>query len=148
MKSIVIAVLSVPLCALAITDAQRMFLDGRRIAVDRKIENGRVITTWARNGKTESVVTNVLKDVVGVRINNPLEDRIVSLTNSLESVRAELDSTKARLVETVRKNEETVAKLTEKRAEFVEKKNKAALQAVKAVYQVFIDVIDELLGVE
>lgn len=148
MKKLLACAFMFPLCAMAITPAQQMFLEGRRIAIDRKIEDGKVITTWARNGKVESVVTNVLKDVVGVKINNPLEDRIVSLTNSLAVVQADLVKKQNELLAEIQKNERIVAKLTEQRAEYVEKRDTAKLPTTKAIYQLFIDVIDDILGIE
>lgn len=69
-----------------IREDYKEFADARRYVVSRVVENGKVITTWHRNGRPDwilpAVETNALKHIAGVQQNNPLQD-------ALERVRAE-----------------------------------------------------------
>lgn len=69
-----------------IREDYKEFADARRYVVSRVVENGKVITTWHRNGRPDwilpAVETNNLKHIAGVQQNNPIQDM-------LERVRAE-----------------------------------------------------------
>lgn len=119
-----------------LTKKQRNFFENRRIAVSRDIESipGSVITTWWRNGRPDTentVVTNVLRRIVGHKQCNPLHDLAERMSARAEATSARLD-----LIRSV---------LEDKRTEYAEKKDKAALATTKAIYQAMIDTIDRLL---
>ena len=56
------------------------FAEARRYVVSRVVEDGKVITTWHRNGRPDwilpAVETNALKHIAGVQQNNPLQDAL------------------------------------------------------------------------
>lgn len=134
-----------------VTKEQADFLNGRRIAVSRDTETipGSVITTWYRNGKPDTkmqaVVTNVLSNVVGTEQNNPLQNMIVNLTNSFENIRSQLLVASNRYEIAEARISNAKHGLNKKRDEYVEKRDKAALPTTKAIYQAFIDIIDDII---
>jgi len=134
-----------------LTKKQAAFLNGRRIAVSRDTTTipGSVITTWYRNGKPDTklpaVETNVLHRIVGREQNNPLQNTIVSFTNTLTTVYNKYLVASNRYETAEARIENAKAGLVEKREEYVKKRDEAKLPTTKAIYQAFIDIIDDIL---
>lgn len=131
---------------------QQAFFNGRRIAVSRDTNTkpGYVITTWYRNGRPDwklpPVETNKLQAIAGKEQNNPLQNVIVSLTNVLTQVHAKYVTASNRYVTAETRIANAKSGLTEKRAEYVTKRDEAKLPTTKAIYQAFIDIIDDILN--
>lgn len=131
---ILFAMLAATAGAAVLSDAERGFLAGRRIATSRDTQSvpGSVITTWSRNGKVEAVVTNVIKRVDGVVQNNPLQARIAELTTQYQSAIARATSAEAR-----------AARMDALKTWLIEQRDKAALPTTKALYQAIIDKLED-----
>lgn len=139
-------------------DAQK-FLASRRICVSRDVTSvpGSVITTWYRNGKPDTqlpaVVTNVIRAVHGAAQTSPLADladrwrqSAESFSNRLVTAYADYASMSNRWELSEQSSAALRATLENSRAEYVEKRDRAALATTKAIYQLFIDSIDRMLG--
>ena len=119
-----------------LTRRQQSFFENRRICTRRDAETlpGFVISYWERNGKPDTigpaVVTNAVKQFVGVAQHNPLQELV-------ELWRVEATNAKARV-------ERVSAALDEKRAEYEQKRDAATLPTTKAIYQAFMDAIDRI----
>lgn len=130
---------------LVLSKKQSAFLSGRRIAVSRDTTTipGSVITTWHRNGKPDvklpSVETNVLKRIVGREQNNPLHNAIADFRAKYANASNRYEIAEARITS-------FRAGLTSKRDAYAKKRDEAALPTTKAIYQAFVDVIDEILN--
>ena len=132
-----------------LTKSQAAFFENRRIAVKRDTETlpGYVITTWYRNGKPDTkapaVVTNRLQHIVGAEQLNPLQTlaeryRIAAAeaTNRLAQVTADYMSASNRAARAEARTAALVTWATEQR-------DKAVLSTTKAIWQSFIDRIQQ-----
>jgi len=119
-----------------LTKRQQSFFENRRICVRRDVETmpGYVISYWERNGKPDTigpaVVTNALQHLAGAAQHNPIQELA-------ERYRIASTNFQARV-------ERVTAALDERRAEYVQKRDAAALPTTKALYQAFIDAIDNI----
>lgn len=132
-----------------LTKSQAAFFENRRIAVKRDTETlpGYVITTWHRNGKPDTkapaVVTNRLQHIVGAEQLNPLQTlaeryRIAAAeaTNMLAQATADYMSASNRAARAEARTAALVTWATEQR-------DKAVLSTTKAIWQSFIDRIQQ-----
>ena len=136
LTSILIAAVAATSAAAVLTPAQSSYFKNRRICVKRDTTTlpGYVITYWHRNGapdtKGPAVVTNALRKIVGKEQKNPVQELA-------ERWQAAATNAAARV-------ERISAALDERRAEYVAKRDAATLPTTKAIYQAFIDAIDDL----
>lgn len=113
---------------------QKTFLRHRRIAVSRDTSTipGSVITTYHRDGKLDSVVTNELHAIVGAEQKNPVQHR------------AEAAEAEAKPLRDLKKTAKRTAKTKDKIVKELEKaKKKASNDEEAAFYESLIGIIDD-----
>ena len=126
-----------------LTKEQKSYFANRRICVKRDTETlpGYVITYWHRNGKPDTkgpaVITNALQKIVGAEQKNPIQELAEQMRQRADEWHTVATNNAARV-------ERVTAALDERRAEYVQKRDEAVLPTTKAIYQTFIDIIDEL----
>ena len=132
-----------------LTKSQAAFFENRRIAVKRDTETlpGYVITTWHRNGKPDTkapaVVTNRLQHIVGAEQLNPLQ----TLAERDRSAAAEATTRLAQATADYMSASNRAARAEARTVALVawaeEQRDKALLPTTKAIWQSFIDRINQ-----
>ena len=129
----------------SVIEKYKEYSNARRYCVKREnvTINGveKRITYWHRAGKPDTilpaVVTNDVFHIEGKPQNNPLQNVIVGLTNSVALIRAQYLSESNRA-------ERASARTTRIREYLVEQKEAAKLNTTKLLIQGFIDKLDEI----
>ena len=109
---------------------------GRGFIVSGGVTN--VVEMWRRGNFTWSV-TNKVHDVMGVRQTNTFQERLDAAAAAVAEWRSKYDLKAAVVSRQIRS-------LQTKRAAYVKLRDAAITSAVKAIYQRFIDEIDEELA--
>ena len=135
--------------AAVLTPSQRSYLQNRRICVSRDTTTlpGYVITSWHRNGKPDTkapaVVTNALRRIDGAEQRNPLQllaehwqTAAADASNRLAVVTADYMSASNRAARAEARHAAVVAWAEEQR-------DKALLSTTKAIWQSFIDRLNQ-----
>jgi len=133
-------------------DRYAKYTKARRYCVSRTVtpDGKNIVTVWHRDGKPDwilpSVETNAVKTITGKEQNNPLQDTIVKIDAEIKRQLEMLLVASNRYVLAESKIANAKSGLSDKRAEYVEKRDKASLPTTKAIYQAFIDIIDDIMA--
>lgn len=104
-----------------------------------------VVETWRRGNFTWSV-TNAVRDVIGKPQTNTFRQRLDELRSNAEEWRSKAEEWKGKFDAKAAVTAALANMLRTKRAAYVKIRDASVLQTTKAIYQKFIDDIDEQLA--
>jgi len=132
------------------------YASSRRYCVSRVVQDGKIITTWHRDGRPDwilpAVETNALRTITGAPQNNPLQNQIQKLEFRLTEIGEQLKAEIANYAAASNRAEAAEKAVTAARGGLTEEREKwqmkynSASTILKPVYKLGLDLIDGILA--